>query len=262
MSLTTHEKIQKIQAMRPIDDIFFEVLSENPKVCEEMLRTILDDPKLIVLSTVPQRSEQNIYGRSVRLDVLCVIGDGSKCNIEIQRSDNDDHLRRVRFNASSITVKESTKGDKFKDVIDLCIIYVSEFDVFGEGKTIYHVDSVIRETGTVVDDGLKRIFVNTAINDGTKVAELMSCFMQTDINNAKFPELSKEVTRLKTERGGLKAMCKVMDELIDKAVSENTIKMLLRFGASDDQIVKELQSECGLSESEAIEQIKQFKSNN
>lgn len=77
--------------------------------CQEILRTILEDEKLIVNDVIVQSSERNIYGRSVRLDALCMLGDGSLCNIEIQRSDSDNHLKRARFNAASITVKESEK---------------------------------------------------------------------------------------------------------------------------------------------------------
>ena len=59
-----------------------------------MLRTILEDDELVVQDVITQNSEKNLYGRSVRLDALCTLGNGEKCNIEIQRSDNDDHLRR------------------------------------------------------------------------------------------------------------------------------------------------------------------------
>lgn len=71
--------------------MFFEVLANKP-VCQEMLRTILEDEELIVQDVITQNSEKNLYGRSVRLDALCTLGNGEKCNIEIQRSDNDDHL--------------------------------------------------------------------------------------------------------------------------------------------------------------------------
>ena len=63
--------------------------------CQEILRTILEDEKLIVNDVIVQSSERNIYGRSVRLDALCMLGDGSLCNIEIQRSDSDNHLKRA-----------------------------------------------------------------------------------------------------------------------------------------------------------------------
>lgn len=58
------------------------------------------------------------------MDALCVLGNGAKVNIEVQRSDNDDHLRRVRFNASSITVKDSEPGTKFDDVLELYVVYM------------------------------------------------------------------------------------------------------------------------------------------
>lgn len=105
--LTLEQKKQKVKDFRPIDDVFFEVLADDIPFCQEILRTILEDNKLIVNDVIVQSSERNLYGRSVRLDALCTLGNGEKCNIEVQRSDNDDHLKRVRFNASSITVKES-----------------------------------------------------------------------------------------------------------------------------------------------------------
>ncbi|MCR4745829.1 MAG: hypothetical protein K5894_11475, partial [Lachnospiraceae bacterium] len=58
----------------------------------------------------------------------CILGNGVLVNIEVQRADNDDHLRRVRFNASSITVKDSNTGEKFENVKDVYVVYISEND--------------------------------------------------------------------------------------------------------------------------------------
>ena len=155
-----------------------------------------------------------------------------KCNIEVQRSNNDDHIKRVRFNAASITVKESNAGDHFKDILELYIVYISESDFLKEGKTIYHVDKVLRETGTVIDDGLHEIFVNTQIDDGTNIAELMSCFKQKEVNNPKFPETSAEVTRLKETEGCTRAVCEVMEKYeqiaATKAVKNANIEKIIR----------------------------------
>ena len=211
MELTLEQKREKVKDLRPIDDVFFEVLASKPAVCQEMLRTILEDPGLTVVEVVPQSSLRNIYGRSVRLDALCYLGDGTKVNIEVQRSDNDNHLKRVRFNEASITVKESNSGDDFKDLPNVIVVYISEFDFLGGGKTIYHVDQVLRETGEVVKDGSQKIFVNTVNDDGTDIADLMSCFTRKQVNNPKFPVLSDEVQELKQTEGGLSAMCKVME---------------------------------------------------
>ena len=41
------EKIERVKDLRPIDDIFFEVLARNPNVCQEILRVILEDETLV-----------------------------------------------------------------------------------------------------------------------------------------------------------------------------------------------------------------------
>lgn len=48
MSLDLQQYHDQIQALRPMDDVFFEVLIQQPGVCEEMLRVLLDCPDLIV----------------------------------------------------------------------------------------------------------------------------------------------------------------------------------------------------------------------
>ncbi len=209
--MTLEEKKQKVSKLRPIDDVFFEVLADDTAVMQEILRVILEDEELTVTDVIVQSSERNLYGRSVRLDALCTLGNGRHCNVEVQRANNDDHFRRVRFNASSITVKESSEGTDFKDIIDLYIVFISEKDFIGENKTIYHIDKTIRETGTIIDDGLTEIFINAAVKDGSDISELMECFKQENVDNPKFPALTKRVSDLKYTEGGLNSMCEVME---------------------------------------------------
>ena len=200
--ITLKEKEEKVKDLRPIDDVFFEVLANDVNFCQEMLQILLEDKNLVVKDVVVQSSERNLYGRSVRLDALCVLGNGKKCNVEVQRSDNDDHLRRVRFNAASIAVKDSQE------------------DIFKADRVLYHVDSTIRETGNRVDDGLYRVFVNTEVKDGTTVSEYMECFLKKEVNNSKFPAFTKRMNALKHEERGLNAVCEVMEKYEQKAVEE------------------------------------------
>ena len=222
--MTLEEKKEQVKNFRPIDDTFFEVLADDIGVCQEMLRIILEDEKLIVKDVIVQSSERNLYGRSVRLDALCILGNGKKCNVEVQRSNKDHHLKRVRFNASVITVRDSQKDDKFEKTIDLIVVYISEFDIFKRGRVIYHVDSEIRETQEKVDDGLERVFVNTTVKDGTTISEYMDCFLQKEIDNAKFPKLTNRVHYLKHEEGGVNAVCEIMrkysEEVAEKAYQQ------------------------------------------
>lgn len=258
--MNLQEKQEKVKDFRPIDDVFFEVLAKSTAVCQEILRVIMEDNNLVVIQVITQSSERNLYGRSVRLDALCTLGNGTKCNIEVQRSNNDDHLRRARFNASSITVKESNPGDHFKDILELYIVYISESDFFKKGKTIYHVDKVLRETGTVIDDGLHEIFVNTQINDGTYIAELMSCFLKKEVKNPKFPAISAEVARLKETEGGTRAVCEVMEKYekiaATKAVKNANIEKIIRM--LEKKYSKEEILDIGYTEDEFLEAQKQI----
>ena len=85
---------------------------------------------------------------------------------------------------------------------------------FRLGRTIYHIDSVIRETNTTVDDGLSRVFVNTqyADTDNTDVGKLMKCFLQKEIDNDKFPELSDRLSYFKNDGKGVDSMCDIIKD--------------------------------------------------
>lgn len=215
--------LEKVKKLRPIDDVFFEKIIEDKNVCEEILRVILEDDKLEVLSVMPQSSLKNLWGRSVRLDAFCKLGNGSFCNIEVQKSDNDDHLRRVRYNASCITANNTDVGTHFIDVPDVTMVYISTFDMFNEGRTIYHCRTVVEETKKAVENGLTEIYVNTAIHDGSTIAELMECFLQEQVDNKKFPLLSNRVWYFKNDEGGIGAMCKIVDDYAKEIAMENDI---------------------------------------
>lgn len=94
----------------------------------------------------------------------------------MQKTDDDDHVKRVRFNSSNIDTTFTEKGLNYKDFPDIYVIFISKFDMFLEGKTIYHAGIFLRETGTIINDGIHRIFVNCAVDDGSDIAELMHPF--------------------------------------------------------------------------------------
>lgn len=211
------EKIKKyrdkIDRFRPIDDTFFQKLAEDPEVMEEMLRVILKDEKLTVSEVVVQNSIKNLQGRSVRLDALCVRGDGRLCNIEVEKSNNKHHLKRVRYNASCITANIIEPGEEFENVPDIDMVYISAFDLFKLGRVIYHVEPTILEADKVIDNGLHEVYVNTAVKDDSEISELMQCFLQTEVDNEKFPKLSRRVKYLKHNEEGVKCMCEISDEI-------------------------------------------------
>ena len=265
MHLSREQKIEKINQYRPIDDVFFEVLARDIPFDQEMLRLILDDENLIVEDVIVQSDERNLYGHSVRLDALCILSNGIRCNVEVQRSDKDNHLKRVRYNASMITVKDSDTGTDYSLVPEVYVVYISEFDIFKSNKTVYHIEKVIRETGRVIDDGLHEIFVNTKVHDGTDLADYMSHFTETSFDDPKFPCFTKAVKKIKETEGGRESMCKIMEEYAEEyareATIDATIETALTLGATKERIMAILSKKFNLDSASALERIEEFTNN-
>lgn len=158
---------------------------------------------------------------SVRLDALCQKSDGSLCNIELQKADKDNHLKRTRYNAACITANVTDPGSNFEQVPDVYVIYISRFDLFQDGKTIYHMENVLLENSRLLDNGQHVIFVNTKVDDGTEIAELMQCFEQTYVDNPKFPQLSKRVQQFKNSEEVNGGMCELIENYAKEYAAEH-----------------------------------------
>ena len=216
------EKYAKL--LNPIDDIMFCKMAEHKEFCEEILRVILEDDELTVLEAIPQWQGKNLLGRSVVLDAKCVTGDGRQINIEVQKANDDNHLKRVRYNAAILTTNIAETGTKLEFLPDVCIVFISKFDIFEGGLPIYHIDKVVRETGQVIEDGLTEIFVNTVNYDGSKPARLMKLFTENDAySEDEFPVTSELKSRLKSSEGGSRAMNEILEKLISDEKRESEL---------------------------------------
>lgn len=204
---------EEAKKLNPIDDLMFRTMAEDKAFCEEILRVILSDPELIVLESTPQYAGTNPQGRSVVLDAKCVLGDGRKTDIEVQKANDDDHQRRVRYNGAILTTNLTDPGQKFENVPDVCVIFISRFDIFQDNHSLYHVDRIIRETGKVVDNGFEEIYVNAKVKDGTVVSELMEVFVDDKAYNNKFPITSGIKRRYKETEEGQQRMCEIMEKI-------------------------------------------------
>ena len=119
------------------------------------------------------------------------------------------------------------------------------------------MERVIKETGTVVENGTHEIYVNTAIDDGTEIAKLMQYFKKSAGVHQKFQKLSKRVQYFKESQKGVTEMCELVEEYAKnyaeeyaKKYAEEEVKKakiktalnLLQNGASVELVVKSLPS--------------------
>mgnify|MGYP001670899532 CR=1 FL=1 len=205
--------------------------------CRELLRVLLQDPGLEVVKSTPQSAVTNTRGRSAVLDALCELSDGRLVNVEVQRADDDDLQRRARYHASLVTADRTRPGTPFKDVPDVCVAFVCEFDPLGEGCSLYHVDRVVREGGRALDNGLEELYVNALARDGGEVSALMRVFTEAEAyDEERFPETSRVKRRLRETEEGRKDMGSVIEEIreeiraecIAEGKAEGTLETLVR----------------------------------
>lgn len=198
----------------------FRKMAEDKEFCQEILRVILEDNKLTVLESVPQWTGTNLQGRSVILDARCIRGNGTQVDIEVQKSDNDDHQRRVRYNSAILTTNITNPGIKFEKIPDVCVVFISKFDIFEGNLPLYHINRVVRETGKIVSNGFEEVYVNTKIKNDSEVSELMEVFASDDIYNSKFPKTSEMKHRYKETEGGLDVMCEIMERITSEEIGK------------------------------------------
>ena len=246
---TFEEQKALIGQLNLMDDLFFHKVAEDTQACEEILRIILKKPDLQVKRCQPQRFLRNIDAHSVILDVLCTDESGHMFNIEVQKQDNDDHQRRVRFNISNIDTFFMEKGVSYADFPDVCVVYISAFDIFKLNQPMYHVCRVVKGTEKFVENGTHEVYVNAAINDGSIIAELMQYFMHSSGYHENFRAVCKRVNYLKEQNEGVSSMSSVIEqyaqryheEKVKEDDKEKAIKLLKR-GISTEIIAEAMPS--------------------
>ena len=104
---------------------------------------------------------------------------------------------------------------------DVCVIFISAFDMFRSGLPLYHVKKVVMETGQVVEDGLTEIYANAVIDNGSKFSKLMKVFTDNDTYNTdEFPVTSEIKARFKFDEGGAVKMDETLQRWKNEWISE------------------------------------------
>ena len=100
------------------------------------------------------------------------------------------------------------------------MIFITERDVLGKGKPIYHIDRVIKETGENFGDEAHILYVNGEYRDESPIGILMHDFSCTDAKDMKYGTLAERVRYFKEDEKGVAAMCKAMEDMRNEAKLE------------------------------------------
>ena len=213
------KKLAIIRELRLIDDAFFAVCFDNdPALTQWMLSIILNRDDLTVTDVKTQYSIKGLGGHSAVLDALATDRDGKIYNIEVQKPNEGAIPQRARFYGSLIDSEFFQKGQKYSELCETYVIFITENDILKENLPIYHIDRVIHETGTLFDDGSHIIYVNASYVDSTPLGELMHDFMCSNPVEMHYAELTNKTTNFKEEKGKWEdhRMCQLLEDYVEE----------------------------------------------
>ena len=116
------------------DDFMSLVFDENTESTEFLLNTIFERDDMRVLEVKGQHEYKNVIPyRCITIDIRAVDGNGKVYDIEVQRADTGAIPQRARFHSALIDSKLLEEGQKFKEIKDSYVIFITQNDVIGEG---------------------------------------------------------------------------------------------------------------------------------
>lgn len=231
MGLEQYSKATRETAenLRIIDDALFRLMAERPGVCQEILRTLLDMPGLRVIRVTAQSVVKSLH-REITLDALCQLENGECVNIEMQKGSCNDDVVRTRFHAAALTSAYTPKGTDFKDIPQVTILYITEYDALHNNQTVTHVKRCmqIADGYIPVFDKEDIFFANTAVKDDSDKSELLQLLLRKDVfEDDRYPELSKAIKYFKQTEGGRSEVCKTVEDYAkDRAMQERSEERL------------------------------------
>lgn len=232
--------LEKIKRFCLMDDTFMSKVFED-KACAELLLKIILQKDLTVIKVTSQYSIKNLQGRSIRLDIFAVDKDNKYYNIEIENESNRAVPKRARYNSSLIDANVTDIGDKYDELPESYVIFITKHDVLKGGKPIYTIERTIKELeNTNFGDESHIIYVNGECRDETEIGKLMHDFFCQNAEDMNYKVLAERVGYFKNEIGGIDTMCQIADEIRKDALYESAKEIALKMIIESDLTIEKI----------------------
>ena len=142
------------------DAFMFAAVMSDPEICRRVLELALGIP----ISEVHIQTEKTMSYHSeyhgVRLDVYAADVNRTRFNVEMQVTLQKFLSKRSRYYHDQIDMDALLTGNSYEDLPDTYVIFICDFDPFGDGLYRYSTGTYCEETGNRINDGVKTIYLN------------------------------------------------------------------------------------------------------
>lgn len=127
-----------IAGLTVMDDILMRNVLNQTECTEYVLQTIMGQKELKVLECVVQKDYKNLQGRSAILDCVARDAEDRRYDVEIQNDGDAASPQRARYHSGLMDMHMLRPGQKFSELPESHVIFITEDDVLGHGLPIYH----------------------------------------------------------------------------------------------------------------------------
>ena len=172
---------KKLQDLNLMDRFLFSELIENAEAYKLILEIILEREINFKGEPVAENEKRKeLLGKIARLDV-CAIGDDDRVyNAEVQKENENNMHKRMRYYGALMTSKLLPEGTiDYNKLSDLCMIVIAGFDMGGEGKYRYTVRRMYEGyPDKEVYDGEVILYLNTKGKDTAGVSNELIAMLE------------------------------------------------------------------------------------
>ena len=142
------------------DAFMFAAVMSDPEICRKVIELALGIP----ISEVHIQTEKTMAYHSeyhgVRLDVYAADADRTRFNVEMQITLQKFLPKRSRYYHDQIDMDALLSGDSYENLPDTYVIFICDFDPFGDGLYRYSTKTFCEETRKPVNDGIETVYLN------------------------------------------------------------------------------------------------------
>lgn len=255
------EDLAKLRGLRPIDDDFMRcIFRNNIPLAKLVLRIVTGMKDLTVVDLATQKDfKRLVVARSICLDAYATDSKGKKYDVEVQRSDYGAGKHRARYHSSSMDVENLDAGQEFDELPDTYTIFITEHDVFSQGKAFYPIERVNMSTNELFNDGEHILYVNGQFRDDSDIGKLMHDFFCWNPDDMNFDLLKETARYYKENPEGVEIMCRAFEETRNEGAMRRAISIAEKMIARGKYTLEEIAEDTQLP-LEKVQELADFKS--
>ena len=203
------KKRKTLQDLTIKDNFLFGAVMSMEENCKGFLEMVLG---FSIAQVVVSKEKSIVYHpeyKGVRLDIYAEDESHTHYNVEMQVKKKTALGKRSRYYHSQMVMEALTSGEDYETMPDTFVIFVCDFDPFGEHLYCYTFGNECRENKNVkLDDGSYTIFLSTRGENEEEVpAELVRFlkFVTADLEESEEDFQDKLVKRFQETIHNIKA---------------------------------------------------------